>query len=60
MLISLLILVVFALLAYWVITTFFPEPIRMVALLVVGVICLIVLFEIVAPLMGVSVPKSLI
>lgn len=60
MLIELLVLVVLALLAYWVIATFFPEPIRMIALLVVGVIVLIMLFTVLAPLVGVSVPSKLL
>jgi hypothetical protein len=34
--------VVVGLLAYWVITKFFPEPMRMVALAIVGVLLLVV------------------
>lgn len=36
-------LVVFALIAYWIIVKFFPEPAKMVALAIVGVICLLAL-----------------
>ncbi len=46
MLISIIILVVVGLLAYWIITTFFPEPIRMVALVIVGILLLIGLLNI--------------
>lgn len=58
MLISLLILVVVALVAYWIITTFFPEPIRMVALVIVGVICLYALLQILG-VVG-AIPNKLI
>lgn len=61
MLISVILLLVFAIIAYWVITTFFPEPIRMVCLVVVGVICLFWLFNILA-VAGVTgpIPSKLI
>lgn len=36
-------LVVFALISYWIIVKFFPEPAKMVALAIVGVICLLAL-----------------
>lgn len=42
-LITLLMLFLLAWLCYWVITTFLPEPVRMVALAVVGVILLLVI-----------------
>lgn len=58
MLISLLILVVFAIIALWIIQNFFPEPIRMVALVIVGVICLFALLNILGVL-G-AVPARLI
>jgi hypothetical protein len=37
------ILVCFAVLAYWIIMKFFPEPAKMIALAIVGVICLLAL-----------------
>jgi hypothetical protein len=43
LLISILVLFLIAWLAYWVITTFFPEPVRMVALAIVGVILLLII-----------------
>lgn len=42
-LILLVVLVVIGYVAYWIITKFFPEPIRNIALIVVGVLLLIVL-----------------
>ena len=42
-------LVVFALLAYWIVVKFFPEPAKMVALAIVGVICLLALIYKFAP-----------
>lgn len=56
MLIALLGLVLVGLLAYWIITTFFPEPIRMVALVITGVILLLGLLRIV----GVVLPNKLL
>ena len=42
-------LVVFALLAYWLIVKFFPEPAKMVALAIVGLVCLFALMWKFAP-----------
>jgi len=36
-------------LAHWIITSFFPEPVRMPALLIVGVILLLVVFALLFP-----------
>lgn len=52
MIISLVILVIFAILAGWVIQTFFLEPLRMVLLVLVGVVVLVALvrlFGIIGP-----------
>jgi hypothetical protein len=46
MLIDLIILVVIAIVAHWVITKFFPQPAQMVALVVVGIILLLWLLNI--------------
>jgi hypothetical protein len=59
MLISLLILVVVAILAYWIITQFFPEPARMIALLITGVILLFWLLNILGVVSS-SIPSTLI
>ena len=42
-------LVVFALLAYWIITKFIPAPAQMVLLAIVGVVCLLALVYKFAP-----------
>lgn len=41
-----------AYLAQWVITTFFPEPVRMPAMLLVGVVLLIAIIIVVAKLLA--------
>lgn len=46
MLIDIIILVIFGLIAYWIVTKFFPEPIQMVALAIVGLILLLGLLKI--------------
>lgn len=48
-LIFIICLVVFACVAYWLITKFFPDPIRMIALVIVGAICLFALIYKFAP-----------
>lgn len=58
MLIDIIILVIIGVIAYWIITTFFPEPIRMIALVVVGLGLLLWLLNIVG-LLG-HVPARLI
>lgn len=45
LLIALLIFCCIAYLAYWIITKFFPEPMRVIALAVIGVVLLIVLLS---------------
>lgn len=52
LIIALAVVVVVGYAAYWVITKFFPEPLRMVSLVVVGVILLILLFGAVFPQIG--------
>lgn len=39
-------------LAYWVITKFFPDPVRMVALCIVGLLLLLVIFAAFFPEVG--------
>ena len=43
LLLLVVVLIVIGLVAYWIITKFFPEPARMIALFIVGVLLLIVL-----------------
>lgn len=56
MLIDLLILIVVAVVAYWLVTKFFPQPAQMIALLVAGVVLLIWLLQIA----GVALPSKLL
>lgn len=44
-LIALVIICIVAYAAYWVITTFFPEPIRVIALLIVGLLVLVAILR---------------
>lgn len=58
MLIDIIVLIVIGLIAYWIITKFFPEPAKMIALCVVGVVLLLWLLKI-AGVLG-AVPSRLL
>lgn len=51
-LVALLVIVGVGYLAYWIITKFFPEPMRMIALAIVGVILLVFLMVVFFPGLG--------
>ncbi len=52
LLVSLLVIVVLGIAAHWLIMKFFPEPMRVIALAIVGMVLLIMLFALVMPDIG--------